>query len=37
MSNRDDIGKHFGEEFRPKPATLDQVVGVKVPVSEDQK
>lgn len=37
MSNRDDIGKHFGEAFRPKSATLDQVVGEKVSVSEDQK
>ncbi len=37
MSNRDDVAKHFGEAFRPKPASLFQITGAKVPASEDQK
>jgi gluconate 2-dehydrogenase gamma chain len=35
MSNYDDIDKHFGEAFRPKPASLTQVTGTKIRPSED--
>jgi gluconate 2-dehydrogenase gamma chain len=35
MSNYDDLDKHFGEAFRPKPASLSQVTGHKVRPSED--
>jgi gluconate 2-dehydrogenase gamma chain len=37
MSNRDDVAKHFGEAFRPKPASLFQITGIKVTPSEAQK
>ncbi len=37
MSNYDDIDKHFGEAFRPKPASLSQVTGTKIRPSEDQE
>jgi gluconate 2-dehydrogenase gamma chain len=37
MSNYDDVDKHFGEAFRPKPASLSQVTGHKVRPSEDQE
>jgi gluconate 2-dehydrogenase gamma chain len=36
MSNRDDVAKHYGEAFRPKPAGLEQVLGRKVRPSEDE-
>jgi len=35
MSNYDDVDKHLGEAFRPKPASLRQVTGGKVHPSED--
>jgi len=35
MSNYDDVDKHFGEAFRPKPASLRQTTGSKVRPSED--
>jgi gluconate 2-dehydrogenase gamma chain len=35
MSNFDDVDKHFGEAFRPKPASLGEVTGRKVRPSED--
>ena len=35
MSNYDDVDKHFGERFRPKPASLRQMTGSKVRPSED--
>lgn len=35
MSNFDDVDKHFGEAFRPKPASLRQVTGRKARPSED--
>ncbi len=35
MSNYDDVDKHFGEAFRPKPASLRQVTRRKVRPSED--
>jgi gluconate 2-dehydrogenase gamma chain len=35
MSNYDDVDKHFGEAFRPKPVSLRQVTGRKVRPSED--
>jgi gluconate 2-dehydrogenase gamma chain len=35
MSNFDDVDKHFGEAFRPKPASLRQVTGRTVRPSED--
>ena len=37
MSNYDDIDKHFGEAFRPKPVSLSQVTGTKIRPSEDQE
>jgi gluconate 2-dehydrogenase gamma chain len=37
MSNREDMAKHFGEAFRPKPASLFQIAGIKVASSEDEK
>ena len=36
MSNYDDVEKHFGEPFRPKPATLIQVTGKRIRPSEDE-
>jgi gluconate 2-dehydrogenase gamma chain len=35
MSNFDDVDKHFGEAFRPKPITLAQTTGSKRRPSED--
>ncbi len=37
MSNKDEVGKSFGEPFRPKPASLFQITGSKVRPSEDEK
>jgi gluconate 2-dehydrogenase gamma chain len=37
MSNRDDVAKHFGEAFRPKPASLFQITGIKVAPMEEEK
>jgi gluconate 2-dehydrogenase gamma chain len=37
MSNYDDIDKHYGEAFRPKPVSLRQVTGGNVRPSEDEK
>lgn len=37
MSNFDDVDKHFGEAFRPKPASLRQMTGRKARPSEDQE
>jgi gluconate 2-dehydrogenase gamma chain len=37
MSNYDDIEKHYGEAFRPKPLSLRQVTGADVHPSEDEK
>jgi len=36
MSNYDDFDKHYGEAFRPKPVSLEQVLGHKVRPSEDE-
>ena len=36
MSNYDDLTKHFGEAFRPKPISLEQAIGRKVRTSEDE-
>jgi gluconate 2-dehydrogenase gamma chain len=36
MSNYDDVEKHYGEAFRPKPASLRQVTGKKIRPSEDE-
>ena len=36
MSNYADVDKHYGEAFRPKPVSLQQVVGRKVRPSEDE-
>jgi len=36
MSNYDDLTKHFGEAFRPKPITLEQAIGRKVRTTEDE-
>jgi gluconate 2-dehydrogenase gamma chain len=37
MSNYDDVDKHFGEAFRPKPVSLREATGRKVLPSEDQE
>jgi gluconate 2-dehydrogenase gamma chain len=37
MSYFDDVDQHFGEAFRPKPAALEQIAGVKVAPGEDEK
>jgi gluconate 2-dehydrogenase gamma chain len=37
MSNYDDIDKHYGEAFRPKPVSLRQITGLDVRPSEDEK
>jgi gluconate 2-dehydrogenase gamma chain len=37
MSNYDDIDKHFGEAFRPKPASLRQTMSGNMRPSEDEK
>jgi gluconate 2-dehydrogenase gamma chain len=37
VSNFDDVDKHFGEAFRPQPASLRQMTGRKVRPSEDQE
>lgn len=37
MSYSDDVDTHFGEAFRPKPASLQQITGLKVRPSEDEK
>jgi gluconate 2-dehydrogenase gamma chain len=37
MSNYDDVDKHFGKAFRPKPVSLRQVTGHKVRPREDQE
>lgn len=35
MNNAADIEKHYGEPFRPKPASLAEVTGAKIRPSED--
>jgi gluconate 2-dehydrogenase gamma chain len=35
MSNYDDVDRHFGEAFRPKPVSLQQASGRKVRPAED--
>jgi gluconate 2-dehydrogenase gamma chain len=37
MSYRDAVDKHFGEAYRPKPASLFQITGIKTRPSEDEK
>ena len=37
MNNYDDIEKHYGEAFRPKPASLREVAGNSIHPSEDEK
>ena len=36
MSNYDDMDKHFGEAFRPKPISLEQSIGEKFAPTEDE-
>ena len=36
MSNYDDVEKHYGQAFRPRPASLSQVTGKKIRPSEDE-
>lgn len=36
MSNADEVDKYYGEAFRPKPASLAQVTGVKPHAQEDE-
>jgi gluconate 2-dehydrogenase gamma chain len=35
MSNVEDVDKHFGEAFRPKPVSLSQATGSKIRTAED--
>jgi hypothetical protein len=37
MTYAADVDKHFGEAFRPKAASLQQITGIKVVPSEDEK
>jgi gluconate 2-dehydrogenase gamma chain len=37
MSNYEDVDRHFGEAFRPKPASLSQVIGHKLIPGEEQE
>jgi gluconate 2-dehydrogenase gamma chain len=37
MSNYEEIDRHFGEAFRPKPASITQVTGSKIRPSEEQE
>jgi gluconate 2-dehydrogenase gamma chain len=37
MSYRDDIDKHFGQPWRPRPTSLRQLIGQATPVWEDEK
>ncbi|HYK39649.1 MAG TPA: gluconate 2-dehydrogenase subunit 3 family protein [Candidatus Eremiobacteraceae bacterium] len=37
MNNYDDIEKHYGEAFRPKPASLREIAGSSIRPSEDEK
>ena len=37
MSNYDDIDKHYGEAFRPKPITLQQITRAVVRPNEDEQ
>jgi gluconate 2-dehydrogenase gamma chain len=37
MSNYDDVDKHFGEAFRPKPTSLRQVTEREIRPGEDEK
>jgi gluconate 2-dehydrogenase gamma chain len=37
MSYRDDVDQHFGKEWRPKPASLEQIVGRPGRPWEDEK
>jgi gluconate 2-dehydrogenase gamma chain len=36
MNNADDIDQHYGEPFRPKPASLTEVTGAKIRATEDE-
>jgi len=36
MSNFEDVDKHFGKAFRPKPVSLSQATGRKVRPAEDE-
>lgn len=36
MSNANDMDTHYGEAFRPKPMSLEQITGRKVRPSEDE-
>lgn len=36
MNNTDDVEKHYGEPFRPKPASLSEATGAKIRPSEDE-
>jgi len=36
MSNLEDIDRHYGEAFRPKPASLHQITGSKLTASGDE-
>ena len=37
MSNYDEIDKHYGQPFRPKPASLRDIAGKNVRASEDER
>ena len=37
MSHRNEIDKHFGQPWRPKPQSLEQIMGQKPALLEDEK
>jgi gluconate 2-dehydrogenase gamma chain len=37
MNYRNDIDRHYGQAWRPKPASLQQLIGRSAPVWEDEK
>jgi gluconate 2-dehydrogenase gamma chain len=37
MSHRNEIDKHFGQPWRPKPQSLEQIMGRKPALLEDEK
>lgn len=36
MSNHEDVDRHYGEAFRPRPVSLQQMLGGTIPLSEDE-
>jgi gluconate 2-dehydrogenase gamma chain len=36
MNNHEDVEQHYGEAFRPRPVSLEQMIGGKIPLGEDE-